>query len=152
MALQSNSCSISFNIGLAGTMEPYAFETATDTTTKTKSVVAVFGGFTLKSTIRVGGEFGREMDSGEEVTKQIVAGYFDLRIRFIPNLNMNLFGRVESYDPDLDADEDGELNLMIGAKIFPIKAFNIAPNLRYSIPEAGESGLTAFQLNFEFKY
>ena len=143
-----------FNAGLAGTVEPFTYG-ATDTTegsTETKSVAAVFGGFTVKSIIRLGGEFDREMDSGKDVSRQIIAAYFDLRVRGIPGHNMNLFGRVESYDPDLGTDEDGELNLMIGAKIFPIKAFNIAPNLRYSIPETGESGITALQLNFEFKY
>jgi len=143
-----------FNVGLAGTMEPFAYG-ATDTTegsTETKSVAAVFGGLTLKSTIRMGGEFGREMDSGNDVSRQVMAAYFDLRVRAIPNLNMNIFGRVESYDLDLGMAGDGELNLMIGAKIFPIKAFNIAPNLRYSKPEAGTGGITALQLNFEFKY
>ncbi|MCK4578210.1 MAG: hypothetical protein KAU50_05425, partial [Candidatus Marinimicrobia bacterium] len=138
-----------FNVGLAGTMEPYE---PTDTTTATKTVMAVFGGLTLKSTIRVGGEFDREMDNGEDITRQIIAAYFDLRVRGIPRLNINIFGRAESYDPDLGTAEDGELIMMIGAKIFPIKAFNIAPNLRYSIPEAGDSDVTALQLNFEFKY
>ena len=64
----------------------------------------------------------------------VVIRYPVSRVRGIPNLNMNLFGRVESYDPDLGTAEDGEPNLMIGVNIFPIKAFNIAPNLRYSIP------------------
>jgi len=139
-------------VGLAGTVEPFTYG-ASDTTagsTETKSVVAVFGGLTLKSTIRVGGEFDREMDSGKGVSRQIVAAYFDLRVRGIPNLNMSLFGRVESYDPDLGTDKDGELNMIIGVKIFPIKAFNIAPNLSYSIPEAGESDVKALQLSFEY--
>ena len=140
-----------FNAGVAFSNEPYDFTPdTTESLTESISVLTAFGAFATKS-LRIGGEFDREMDSGAH-TRQIMAVYFDFGVRAISSLNMNIFGRVESYNHDVDKPEDGEVNLILGVNIFPIKAFNIAPNIRYHSPATGDAGLTAFQLNFEFKY
>ena len=147
-----------FNAGLATSIEPYE---SADTTRETKTVLALFGAFANKS-LQIGGEFDRLTDNAADsdttqtyTNQQIVAVYVDYRVTAISGLNMNIFGRVESFDHDLDTDNDGELSIIAGVNIRPIQAFSIAPNIRYSIPEDkehGESGLTAFQLNFEFKF
>lgn len=139
-----------FNAGVAVSIEPYQQES--DSSAEMTSVVALFGAFSTKS-LRIGGEFDREIDSGEDnPDRQILAVYADIHIGDLSGLNVKVFGRLESYDPDLDTEKDGELNIIAGVNVFPIKTFNIAPNIRYRLPEDGDSGLTAFQLNFEFKF
>ena len=138
-----------FNAGIVFSNEPYDLTIDTTESVESRSVFTAFGAFATKS-LRIGGEFDSEIESGGH-TRQIVALYFDIGIRAIPGLNMNIFGRVESYNHDVEHD-DPDLDLILGINIFPIRAFNIAPNIRYHSPATGDAGLTAFQLNFEFKY
>lgn len=139
-----------FNMGVAGSFEPYAYP-GIEITTKSKSVVSVFGG--LASPVgRIGGEFDFRTDSGRENTDRILAIYANYKARTFDQLKLNIFGRIENYDPDLDGSGDSDTAIIFGINSSPAAALNIAPNIRYNIPATGESGVTAFQLNFEFKY
>ena len=134
-----------FNAGAAFGYEPYEF--APDTT-ESLSVLTVFGAFATKS-LRIGGEFDREMDSGAH-TRQIMAAYMDYHVSAIHKMHVNLFGRVEIYDHDIEEEGD-ELSILAGISLSPIKSFHIAPNLRYGMPEVGDAEI-AIQFNFEFKF
>lgn len=139
-----------FNAGLVGSFEPYTYQGA-ETLTRAKTVLALFGG-KATPTLRFGGEFDFLTDSGTGITERIVAGYADYRVPVLPNLKVKVFGRVENYDPDLGKADDGEIDIIIGLNISPTQAFNVAPNLRYHLPEGDAGSITAYQLNFEFKY
>lgn len=138
------------NAGLVGSFEPYTYQGA-DTLTRAKTVIALFGGIATPSA-RIGGEFDFLTDSGTDITERIVAVYVEHRVPVLPDLMMKVFGRIENYDPDLNRGNDHETDLIVGLNISPSKALNIAPNLRFSRPEGGNSAITAYQLNFEFKY
>ena len=139
-----------FNVGVVASIEPY--EQESDSSKGMTSVVALFGAYATES-LRIGVEFDREIDSGEEnPDRQILAVYADIHIGELSGLKVKAFGRLESYDPNLATEKDGELNIIAGVNVSPIKTFNIAPNIRYRLPQDGESGITAFQLNFKFKF
>ena len=107
------------------------------------SVVALFGAYAAES-LRIGVEFDRELGSGEDnPDRQLLAVYADLHIGELSGLEVKAFGRLESYDPNLAAERDGELNIIAGVNVLPIKTFNIAPNIRYRLPQDGDSGTTA---------
>ena len=139
-----------FSAGLVGSFEPYTYQGA-DTLTKAKTVIALFGGLATPA-LRIGGEFDFLTDSGTDITKRIVAVYADYRVANFPRGKVKVFGRIEIYDPDRVKADDGETDIIVGLNISPAKAFNIAPNLRFRLPEGSTGSITAYQLNFEFKY
>ena len=139
-----------FNAGFVGSFEPYTYQGA-DTLTESRTVIALFGGLATPA-LRVGGEFDVLTDSGMDLTKWIMAVYIDHLIPVLPDLKMKVFGRVEYYEPDLDLESDRETDFIVGLNFSPAKAFKVAPNLRYHLPEGRTGSITAYQLNFEFKY
>ncbi len=135
-----------FNAGAAFSFEPYEFGIDM---TESISVLTVFGAFATES-LRIGGEFDRKIDSGK-YTQQIIAAYLDYHISAIHKMHVNVFGRVEIYDKNIDEPGD-ELSILAGLSISPVKTLHIAPTIQIGELASGDLGLSALQLNFEFKF
>lgn len=138
-----------YNAGAVWTTEAYnyGFTDSTKGSVKNKSVIALFGGF-AQGALRLGGEFDRFIDNGKTVTKQIVAVYGNYQVA----KHVSFYGRYEIYDPDTEINKDGETLIITGLNVSPTKGFNIAPNLRYCVPESGDAEITEIKMNFEFKF
>ena len=135
-----------FNAGAAVSYEPYDLGTGA---TASLSVITLFGAFATE-TLRVGGEIDREIDSGAS-SRAVMAAYFDYHVSAVHKMHVQLFGRVELYDPDTAVPGD-EFGIIAGINISPIKAVHIAPNIRMGKLASGDFGFSAAYLNFEFKY
>ncbi len=132
-----------YNIGGVFTYEPYEFDSVM---TESKIVMGVFGGYAGGS-IRTGGEFNRHVDNGSEITKQLISLYAIYKV----SDKLNVFGRLDMYDPNSDIDKDGENYIIAGIDCAPGKGLIIAPNVRYVMPEEGDAHLLII-LNFQFKF
>ncbi len=138
-----------YNAGLVWTTEPYAFNASdsANTVVRYKNVLALFAGF-AKDDFRLGGDFSQFSDGGSEVTEQIIAVYGNY---FMTKL-ASLYFLYDNYDPYVGLQSDGVTSIIIGVNLVPARGLNIAPNIRYRIPESGKSELSEIILNFEFRF
>ncbi len=138
-----------YNAGVVLSSEAFDYG-VTDTTVgeaKNSSLLAIFGAY-ANNAVRIGGEFDQLSNNGSQITKHILAFYADYRV----TKQMSLYGRYESYDPDVDSNDDGDNTIIAGLNYSPGKGFNVAPNFHYSVPESGDAGMSTFGVNFEFKF
>ncbi len=134
-----------FNIGAIFTNESFDYIVDTKTTTETKSV---FGGFAMYklSGLKFGIEYDMMNTGGSNVTKNIISAYANYSV----NKKLDVFARFDKYDPSTDVENDGSTYFLGGINYKPGKGLYIAPNIRISSPEQGES-ITIYKLNFQFK-
>lgn len=136
-----------FNVGGIVTYEPFDVVVDSITTTKqTKTLVGGFGGLSTDK-FRAGAEFERLVNSGSDKTGQILSVYGNFHLL----ANVELFGRYDSYDPDVAADKDGKSYIILGASYSPAKGLTIAPNFRYVDYQDGTTATKLYKINFEIK-
>lgn len=137
------------NVGGVFTFEPYDFESGSGseitTSEKSVTVMGLFGGY-ASGVIRAGAEFNLLNDSGLDVDEQIFSAYANYKL----SKTLQVYGRIDMYDPDTDYDDDSENYFIIGCEFQPASGLYIAPNLRMTSPESGDSE-TVIYLNFQFK-
>ena len=138
-----------FNIGLSFASEPYNH---TETEKAATMLLSVYSGYAANG-LRIGAEYDRYRDVGEDISRQIIAGY----------ISYELYGKIEgifyidNFDSDVyyNGNENKDLirktDLIVGVNYKPEKGLTIAPNLRISKPDDGHEN-TMFMLNFEFKF
>ncbi len=131
-----------FNAGGTFTLEPYDVDSGTEN----RILYGVFGGF-AGGKLRVGGEFDQLIDAGADETKQIIAVYVNFKI----SDKFEAYGYFDMYDANTKINEDSQNYIIAGVNYYPGKGLIIAPNIRYTKPEAGAAG-TLFKVNFQFKY
>lgn len=134
-----------FNVGAIFTTESFDYVAGTDTTTKTKTV---FGGFAVYriSGLRIGAEYDIFKTGGIDVTKNI----FSVYANFAAAKNLDLFARFDTFDPNIDKNNDGNTYIVVGLNYKPAKGLYIAPNVRITNPELGDA-TTIYKLSFQFK-
>jgi len=130
-----------FNVGTSLSFEGFDNGSINGTTT-------VFGGFAAYSTgkIRFGGEYDLKNSSGLDITSNIISAFADVKFSKV----MEIFGRVDFFDPNTNSDNDENTYIIVGLNFVPGKGFSIAPNVKISSPKSGNSS-TTFAANFEFK-
>ncbi|UCH63960.1 MAG: hypothetical protein JSU77_05845 [Fidelibacterota bacterium] len=133
-----------FNAGGTFTREPYDVNSGTED----RILYGVFGGF-AGDKLRIGGEFDQLIDAGSDRTKQIIATYASFKI----SDKFEAHGYFDMYDANTKTtgDEDNQSYIIAGVNYYPGKGLIIAPNIRYTKPEAGAAE-TLFKVNFQFKY
>jgi len=135
-----------FNVGALFTTESFDYTSGIDTTTKS---TIVFGAFAIYqyAGFRVGAEFNTLTKGGSsDVTKNIISAYANYAV----NKQFDVFARVDSYEPNSDIANDGSTYIIGGFTYKPGKGLYIAPNIRYTNPQAGDA-TTLYKLNFQFK-
>jgi len=130
-----------FNLGASFSAEGFQYGNTTGTTT-------VLGGFAAYSTgkFRVGGEYDLLKQSGLNVTKLIFSAFASLKFSTVAEV----FGRVDSFDPNTNVNDDGNIYFIGGLNFTPAGGFSLAPNVKITSPQKGKSS-TTFALNFLFK-
>ncbi|RMD51363.1 MAG: hypothetical protein D6830_00525 [Ignavibacteria bacterium] len=135
-----------FNVGAVFTTESFDYISGTDTTTKSTTVIGGFAAYQIAG-LRVGAEYDILTKGGSsDVTKNIISVYAD----YAAMKNLHVFARFDKYDPNVDVDNDGSNYVVAGLNYKAGKGFSIAPNVRISSPETGDSS-TLYKVNFEFK-
>ncbi len=132
-----------FNIGGVFTFEPYEVDSVT---TKSKTLFGVFGGYAKKA-IRVGAEFDQLREPGSDVTKRIISLYASYTL----HKSVEGFARLDMYDPNTNAGDNAINYVIAGFCYQPVKGLCLAPNLRYTKPQSGDSA-ALYKLNFEYKF
>lgn len=133
-----------FNLGGVFSYEPYDFEESTEA----KTVFGAFAGY-AGSGLRAGVEFDTYTMGGADLSKQIISLYANYELSDA----LQAFARVDVYDPNTDADDDGNNYLLGGLVWTPVKGLNIAPNIRYtSYQEENKDEDTLFKVDFQFKF
>jgi len=136
-----------FYFGGVFSFEPYDYEIdSVNVKKESKTVIGLFGGI-AGSGIRIGGEFDQFNDQGSQKKKQILSAYANYKL----SSNSQIFGRVDLYDPDTNAEKDADNYFIAGVIYSPGKGLIIAPNIKRVIPESGE-GTTMYSVNFQFKF
>ena len=135
-----------FNIGATVSLEPYDYVVAIDTTTENKVVFGGFGAYANKS-FRLGAEYNIYNIGGVSITKNILSGYVNINL----SKTTDLFARVDVFDPNTDTSNDGLTYIVGGFNFMNGKSLSIAPNIKYTKPQTGNSS-TTFEVNFQFVY
>lgn len=135
-----------FNIGGAVSLEPYDYVVAPDTTTENKVVFGGFGAYANKN-FKVGAEYNIFNKGGSSLTSNILSGYANINL----SGTTDLFARVDVYDPDTNTSSDGLTYIIGGFNFMNGKSLSIAPNIKYTKPQTGNSS-TTFAVNFQFVY
>ncbi len=129
------------NAGMAVSTESEDYATGTGSTL----ILGGFAGFAT-SALRVGAEFDMKSEKmAADKSAQLVSVYGNYKI----NNKLSGFGRFDLADPDTDTSGDGSNYLIIGLSYQPEKVFYIAPNVKMTMPETGET-VTTYQVNFRF--
>ena len=138
-----------FNIGLSFASEPYNH---TETEKAATMLLSVYSGYAANG-LRIGAEYDRYRDSGESISKRIIAGYISYELSkkiegifYIDNFDSDVY-----YNGSENEDLIRKTDLIVGVNYKPEKGLTIAPNLRISKPDDGHKN-TMFMLNFEFKF
>ena len=138
-----------FNIGLSFASEPYNH---TETEKAATMLLSVYSGYAANG-LRIGAEYDRYRDAGEDISKQIIAGYISYELSekiegifYIDNFDSDVY-----YNGNENEDLIRKTDLIVGVNYKPEKGLTIAPNLRISTPDEGDIN-TLFMLNFEFKF
>ena len=138
-----------FNIGLSFASEPYNH---TETEKAATMLLSVYSGYAANG-LRIGAEYDRYRDAGEDISKQIIAGYISYELSekiegifYIDNFDSDVY-----YNGNENEDLIRKTDLIVGVNYKPEKGLTIAPNLRISKPDDGHEN-TMFMLNFEFKF
>ncbi|UCG61490.1 MAG: hypothetical protein JSV52_14420 [Candidatus Zixiibacteriota bacterium] len=69
-----------------------------------------------------------------------------------PFRTLDLFGRMDVYDPDTDNEDDGETLVIVGIECAPIKGFKASVNLRGTSFQNDSDSRTELYLNTLFKF
>ena len=138
-----------FNIGLSFASEPYYH---TETEKAATMLLSVYSGYAANG-LRIGAEYDRYRDVGEDISRQIIAGYISYELSgkiegifYIDNFDSDVY-----YNGNENEDLIRKTDLIVGVNYKPEKGLTIAPNLRISKPDDGHEN-TMFMLNFEFKF
>ena len=134
-----------FNFGAIFSQESYDYTAGTETTTESKVVFGGFGVYQFQ-TLKIGAEYDMYSIGGSDISKNIISAYANFGIK----KGLDVFARVDMYDPNKDNDGDATTNVIAGLNYVPGKGFNIAPNIRIYSPETGDA-VTIYKLNFQFK-
>jgi len=133
--------SVGWNVGATASVEPFDVGDQTEL----KQRYSGFGGWATTK-IRVGAEF-HTLLNGDMEQSIIVSGYGTVKL----SGKSKLIARFDRFDPAVDSGGDSQSYLLTGLSFAPQSGLTIAPNIRYTIPEAdGDPGLRLI-LNFEFK-
>lgn len=133
-----------WNAGIVYSMEPTSADYST-------SVMGLFGGW-AGAGLRAGFEYDtRTVGAATDVTSTILGFYGDYKLAFAPGVA--LFGSMDIYDPNTDADADNnETTVLAGVKWAPYKGVVIAPNLRSTTFENSDvKAKTYYRISLEFK-
>jgi hypothetical protein len=132
-----------WNAGLVYSLEPTSPDFA-------RTVLGVFGGWAGKG-LRLGAEFDTRTIGGDTEIGQSVLGFYG-NYRLPLDAPVEALAQLALVDPNTDADDDGETDLILGLKFTPAKGLVIAPNIRTVTfeNEDAESELY-YRLNFEFR-
>ena len=65
---------------------------------------------------------------------------------------MEILGRVDLYDPDVNNGNDNENYIIAGVTYSPGKGLIIVPNIRYTPYKDNADEKTLYELNFEFRF
>ena len=137
-----------FNVGSIFTYEPYDYSSGLAAPEKKSTIVyGAFGGLSVEKKFRLGGEFQRCVKSGPDLTLQIFSVYGNYSLMTA----VDLFGRFDLMDPDVDSDDDGESYTILGLSYLAAKGLTIAPNFRYTSYQGNSDPDKLFKINFEFK-
>jgi len=138
-----------FNIGLSFASEPYYH---TETEKAATMLLSVYSGYAANG-LRIGAEYDRYRDVGEDISRQIIAGYISYELSgkiegifYIDNFDSDVY-----YNGNENEDLIRKTDLIVGVNYKPEKGLTIAPNLRISKPDDGHEN-TMLMLNFEFKF
>jgi hypothetical protein len=132
-----------WNAGIAYSMEPMNADDS-------KTVMGLFGGWAGMGA-RLGAEFDTKTTTGAvDVTEQIIGLYATYKLPI--SMDVDLLLQMDMFDPNTDADDDGQTELIVGAKFYPAKGLVIAPNMKTtSFEVSGSDPATYYRVNFEFK-
>jgi len=133
-----------FNIGASLSLEPFNYVVGVDTTTENKTV---FGGFAVYQIqkLRIGAEYDLMNNGGSSVTGSIISAYANLST----SKYVDVFARYDFYDPNTDTANNGISYFIGGLNFKPNKGFYIAPNVKVSSPQTGDT-TTIYNLSFQF--
>ena len=139
-----------YNVGIASSIEQYEDDLKFKFNKTVMSIFAGFSGYGL----RIGGEFDMYRDSNadnkpEISNKQIIAFYGSYKL--IDNIEGLVY--VDMFDPDINAEDDGETYIIAGLNYYATKGLVIAPNVQMtSFSNSDTDNLTNFIMNFQFKF
>ena len=135
-----------FNIGTVISLESFDFEVDTaNTNTESKTVFGGFAAYKIAGFV-VGAEYSIFNTGGTDVTKNVISAY----AKYDASKQFDIFARIDLYDPNADKDNDRNTYVIAGFNYKPAKILYIAPNIKYSKPQTGDT-MIIYQINFQFK-
>jgi len=135
----------SFNLGAVFSNESFDYSNGLATTTEAKTLLGLFGAVRLNK-FKIGAEFDSYKTGGANITATIISAYTNISL----TKKADAFARVDLFDPNTDADNDGNTYFVAGFNLKPAKGLFIAPNIRVTKPQTGDS-VTEYKLSFQFK-
>lgn len=132
-----------WNAGLVYSLEPTSPEFA-------RTVVGVFGGWAGHG-LRLGAELDtRTIEGDTEVSQRVIGGYGNWKLPIA--LPVEALAQVALVDPNTDAADNRETDLILGVKFAPAKGLLISPNLhRVDFEDEDAEPEVYYRLNFEFR-
>jgi len=128
-----------WNAGGVVSFEPYD-------STETKLRLSGFAGYATES-FRLGTEFLKSEDSGEN-NGQLVSFYGN----FALGEALDVLARVDTFDEDIDTEDNRDIYLIGGVHYRPTTGFSIAPTIRYTLFEDDTDPEMTLKLNFQFQF
>jgi len=128
-----------WNAGGVVSFEPYD-------STETKLRLSGFAGYATES-LRLGSEFLKSEDSGGN-NGQLLSIYGN----FALGKALDVLARVDTFDEDIDTEDNRETYLIGGMHYQTTTGFSIAPTIRYTLFEDDTDPEMTLKLNFQFQF
>ncbi len=131
-----------WNAGGVVSFEPYDDSTSTSQIFRLSS----FAGYATES-LRLGTEFLKSEDS-DGTSGQLVSFYGN----FALGNALDVLVRVDTFDEDINTEDNRKTYLIGGMHYRPTTGFSIAPTLHYKLYEDNSESKMTLKLNFQFRF
>ena len=131
-----------WNAGGVVSFEPYDDSTSTNQIFRLSS----FAGYATES-LRLGTEFLKSEDS-DGTSGQLVSFYGN----FALGNALDVLVRVDTFDEDINTEDNRKTYLIGGMHYRPTTGFSIAPTLHYKLYEDNSESKMTLKLNFQFRF